>query len=108
VNFLSPKKLPFIGEQVKKNGGSTACVCFNGRQFFFHSFFDIYDILLVVFRSFFRVGGLGFFLEGGGGGGFFFFGCLLFHKPLSWKLLGISEAQLILQEGWLFYCIAVV
>lgn len=44
----------------------------------------------------FRVGGLVFFYQ-------------LFHKAVSWNLLGISEAQLILQEGWLFLdCIVAI
>lgn len=37
--------------------------------------------------------------EGGGGSLVF---RQLFQKLVSWNLLGISEAQLILQEGWLF------
>lgn len=48
----------------------------------------------------FRVSGFGVFgglvvgLVGGA-----FFNCQLYHKAVFWTLLGVSEAQLILQEG---------
>lgn len=74
--------------------GNRSCICFT------HSFSFICSLMFVTFSGCFQV--LFSEMVGWEGGGVLLFFLSVFHKLVFWNLLGISEAQLILHEGWLF------